>query len=334
MWNVPREDMIAPVGAPAAVKKGRCTSVKLSVIVPFYKCRAAVRPLYSRLLSSCEPLGMDLEFLFIEDCGGDGSWEAIEELARLDSRVKAVQFSRNFGQHHALTAGLDLCTGDWAVTMDCDLQTPPEEIPRLYARALEGFDVVYGRRMARKDRDPLWRRAVSSLYHRAFFLLTGIRTDPRVASFRLLSRKVIDGFKTMREQSRKTGSQINWLGFPTAWVDVEHHPRFEGKSSYSFRKLFNFALDGIIAYSDKPLRISIRMGFLISLFSLLWAAALTVRKLVWGSSVEGWTSIMVSLWFLGGLVVFNLGVIGLYLGKVFDETKGRPLYVISRKINL
>ena len=305
----------------------------ISIIVPFYKSEKTVEPLYEALCA-LEPRipGESFEFVFIEDCGGDGSWNAIGDLAVRDPRVKAVQFSRNFGQHYGISAGLELCSGDWAVVMDCDMQDRPEEIPRLHAKALEGYDIVCARRGKRKD--PLWKRAASVLFAKIFSWLSGMQYDPEVANFRILSRKVIDAYCSMGERLRFFGGQLEWLGFRTGFVDVEHGERYDGKSSYTLRKLVNLAVDTVIAYSDKPLRISVKTGFLIALASFLYALLLVFKKFALGIPVEGWTSMMVSLWFLGGIVIANLGIIGIYLGKTFDETKKRPLYVISKRINI
>ncbi len=305
----------------------------ISFVVPFYKSKATVRLLYEKLCALTTSMnGEEFEFVFIEDCGNDGSWEIIEELALHDSRVKAVQFSRNFGQHYGITAGLEFSSGDWVVVMDCDLQDRPEEIPRLYAKALEGYEVVCARRGRRKD--PFWKRCASSLFGRVFSWLSGMQYDQEVAAFRILSRKVVDAYCSMGERLRFFSGQLEWLGFKTGHIDVEHGARHDGKSSYSLRKLINLAVDTIIAYSDKPLRISIKMGFLIAFVSFLNAVYLVFRKLALDIPVEGWTSLMVSLWFLGGIIITNLGIIGIYLGKTFDETKKRPLYIISKMLNI
>ncbi len=308
--------------------------MKISIVSPFYKSKESILPLYRRVQEALSQICShdDMEFIFIEDAGGDGSWDVLADLASRDPRVKAVQFSRNFGQHYAITAGLELCSGDWAVVMDCDLQDRPEEIPRLYAKALEGYDMVCARRGKRKD--PLWKRMASRVFVFLFRWLSGMNYDPEVANFRIVSRKVIDVYCSMQEKLRFFGGHLEWLGFSTAYINVEHGARYEGKSSYSFRKLVNLAVDTIIAYSDKPLRISIKMGFLIALGSFFYAMYLTFRKFALDIPVAGWTSMMVSLWFLGGIIIANLGIIGIYLGKVFDETKKRPLYVIDKRINI
>lgn len=305
----------------------------ISIVVPFYKSKNTVLLLYDNLCAlSYSIIEETFEFLFIEDYGEDGSWELIKEIALKDPRVKAVHFSRNFGQHYAISAGLELCSGDWAVVMDCDMQDRPEEIPHLYAKALEGYDVVCARRGRRKD--PLWKRWTSVLFAKTFSWLSGMKYDPEIANFRIISRKVIDAYCSMQEKLRFFGGHLQWLGFPTAYIDVQHCARHEGKSSYTFRKLLNLAIDTIVAYSDKPLRLSIKAGFIMACFSFFYAIYVIYRKFILGIPVEGWTSIMVSLWFLGGLIIANLGIIGIYMGKIFNETKNRPLYVISKRINI
>lgn len=305
----------------------------ISFIVPFYKSKATVMLLYEKLSClSTQLQDESLEFIFVEDCGEDGSWEVLQEIAMSDPRVKAIQFSRNFGQHYAITAGLDLCSGNWAVVMDCDLQDRPEEIPRLYEKALEGYDIVCTRRGKRKD--SLEKKLTSQLFLRTFGWFSGMKVDPQVGTLRIFSRKVIDAYCSMRETLRTLGGHMAWLGFTTAYIDVEHGARHSGISSYSLRKRLNLAMDIIIIYSNRPLRFFIKVGFLMAFLSFCFASLLTYRKLILGIPVDGWTSIMVSLWFLGGLIIANLGIIGIYLGKIFDETKKRPLYVISKRINV
>jgi glycosyltransferase involved in cell wall biosynthesis len=303
----------------------------VSVVIPVYKAESCLRELYCRLKTSLEPITEDFEILFIEDCGGDRSWEIIEELAKEDRRVKGIQFARNFGQHYGITAGLDNCNGDWVVVMDCDLQDRPEEIRGLYTKAQEGYDVVVARRQER--RDPLFKRAASWFFYKLFNYFTEGNYDARVGNFRIISRRVADNFRMMREQLRFFGGMVDWLGFPTASIDVQHAERFSGKSTYTLHKLMKLANDTIVAYSDKPLRLSIKCGFFISGLSFLYGGYILIRALLYGSPVLGWSSLIVSLYFVGGIIIANLGIIGIYLGKTFDETKKRPLYLIRRHTN-
>jgi len=301
----------------------------LSVVIPVYKAEDCLDELYRRLKTSLESITDDFECILVEDCGGDASWKIIQELAVQDSRIKGIQLSRNFGQHHAITAGIDYARGDWVVVMDCDLQDQPEEIPRLYARAQQGADVVLARRMGRQD--VVEKRLSSLLFYRLFNYLTDMDYDPKVGNFRIMSAKVAENVRQLREGLRFLPGMMEWLGFPVATVDVAHAARYSGESTYTFRKLLSLATDTIIAYSDKPLRMSIKLGFTIAGLSFLAGIVLLVYAGLYDIPVMGWSSLMVSLYFLGGMIIANLGIIGIYLGKTFDETKKRPLYVINHK---
>jgi dolichol-phosphate mannosyltransferase len=299
----------------------------ISVVIPVYKAEGCLDELYSRLKISLETITDDFEIVMVEDCGGDRSWRMIVNLARQDARVKGIQFSRNFGQHYGITAGLDHCDGDWVVVMDCDLQDRPEEIPRLYAKAQEGYDVVLARRGQRND--PVLKRFSSWLFYKVFSYLADMDYDGETGNFRIVSRKVVNSFRTMRERLRFFGGLVAWMGFPTASVDVQHDERFAGQTSYTFRKLWKLAGETIIAYSDKPLRLSIRFGFVTSALAFAYGGYIVYRALVHDDAIMGWSSLIVSLYFLGGIVISILGILGVYLGKAFDETKQRPLYIIS-----
>lgn len=304
----------------------------VSVVIPVYKGEECLGELYRRLREALETITRDFEIIMVEDCGPDRSWEVITELSAADPRVKGLQFSRNFGQHYGITAGIDHSDGDWVIVMDCDLQDRPEEIPRLYAKAREGHDVVLARRMRRKHR-PL-KRLQSWFFYKVFRWLSGMNYDGQVGNFRIVSRKVIDNFRQMREQLRFFGGLMEWMGFPAASIEVQHGERYRGDTTYTFRKLMKLAMETIIAYSDKPLRLSIRLGFLMSASSILFGSYLLVRALLYGSPVMGWSSMIVSIFFIGGIIIAILGIIGTYLGKIFDETRKRPLYVVHRRVGL
>jgi glycosyltransferase involved in cell wall biosynthesis len=299
----------------------------ISVVIPVYRAESCLEELYRRLKAALEPLTADFEIMLVEDCGGDRSWPLIVELAQRDPRVKGIQFSRNFGQHYGITAGLDRCNGDWVVVMDCDLQDRPEEIPRLYAKAQEGHEIVVARRGKRSD--PLLKRFSSWLYYSVFSWLADMDYDPQAGNFRILSRKVINNYRNMRERSRFFGSLINWMGFPFTSIDVQHDERFAGDSSYTFGKLWRLGAETIIAYSDKPLRLAVRLGFFIATCAFLYGLYILFLALFHGSPVTGWSSLIVSIYFMGGVIVAILGILGIYLGKTYDETKCRPLYVIN-----
>lgn len=306
-------------------------AIEISVIIPVYKGEAFLAELHERLRASLRAIPGDHEILLVEDCGGDGSWTGIQHLASADPLVKGLQFSRNFGQHAGITAGLDHARGAWIVVMDCDLQDRPEEIPRLYAKAMEGYEVVVARRGRR--RDGIFKRATSRLFYRVFSSLAGLRMDAEVGNFRIISRKVVMALGSMRERTRFFGGMVEWAGFRSAAISVEHASRASGASTYTWRKLFSLASDIIIAYSDKPLWITIRVGFAISGLSVLGAVYIVYRALRYGNPVMGWSSLVVSLYFLGGIIISILGILGVYLGKVFEEVKGRPIYIIANRAN-
>jgi len=303
----------------------------ISVVVPVYKAESCLAELYRRLVESLGRITQAFEIIFVEDCGGDGSWEIIKDLANQDCRVKGLQFSRNFGQHYGITAGLDHCDGNWVVVMDCDLQDQPEEIPNLYDKAQQGFDVVLARRGKRKD--PFSKRISSWAYYKFFNYFADTNYDGQVGNFRIVSRKVADSFRLMRENLRFFGGLVDWMGFPTASIDVQHSERFEGKSTYTFRKLIRLATEIIIAYSDKPLRLSIKLGFTMATLAFVYGSYIMIRAMLYGSPVQGWSSLIVSLFFIGGVIIVNLGIIGIYLGKTFDEIKKRPLYIVKERVN-
>jgi len=301
----------------------------ISVVIPVYKAEGCLHELYRRLCASLETITPDFEIILIEDCGGDRSWSIILELAQADPRVKGLQFSRNFGQHYGITAGIDHCNGDWVVVMDCDLQDRPEEIPRLYYKALEGYDIVLADRGHRQHH---WLKRLGSwLFYRIFSYLADIDYDGQSGNFRIMSRVVVENFRTIREQLRFFGGLVHWMGFSTAIIPVCHEESSIGKSTYTFRKLFKLAIDTIIAYSDKPLRLSIKFGFVMALFSFSYGIYIVYRAIAYGVPVAGWSSLMVSIYFVGGIIVAVLGILGLYLGKCFDEIKKRPLYILAKK---
>lgn len=301
--------------------------IHISVIIPVYQCCQSLNELSNRLMKALSSITEDFEIIMVNDASPDFAWESIKTLALQDSRVKGINLSRNFGQHYAITAGLDYAQGDWIVVMDCDLQDQPEEIIKLYHKAQEGYDIVFGRRAERKD--SFIKKLGSKLFYKIYDYFTESDTDNTIANFSILNQKVVKEFKKLKEQNRSYYLFINWLGFKRANVDIDHAKRLEGKSSYTLEKLINLAIDSIVAQSNKPLRLSIKFGFIMAFFSLLYAGWLIIRYYAFSIPVEGWTSMMVSFYFIGGLLFANMGFLGLYIGKIFDETKNRPLYVIS-----
>lgn len=302
------------------------SSIDISVVIPVYKGSPFLRLLYDRLTKTLEQITEKFEIILVNDFSPDNSWNIIKELVDVDSRVIGIDFSRNFGQHYAITAGLDKCKGEWVVVMDCDLQDKPEEILKLYNKTQEGFDIVLGKRVERKD--SILKKASSKLFYRTFSYLTETKQDESIANFGIYNRKIINAIISMRESLRFFPIMVNWVGYKSISIDIEHGAREVGKSSYSMRKLIKLSLNTILSYSDKPLKITVKAGFFISLFSFSYALYIIIRALLGIKGIEGWSSLIVSLWLIGGLLMFVLGIIGLYISKIFDETKKRPIYLV------
>ena len=302
----------------------------MSVVIPVYRAERCLKELYSRLRASVEKITDDFEIILVDDSSDDRSWEIISGLAVKDIRIKGIQFSRNFGQHYAITAGLDYCNGDWVVVMDCDLQDQPEEIGKLYEKAKSGYDVIFGRRMNRKDN--FLKKISSVLFYNIYSYFTDAKFDHTIANFSISRKKVTDNFRKLRERNRLFPLFIKWTGFNIGFVDVEHGSANKRKSAYTFKKLLNLAMNTIISQSNKPLKLSIKFGFLLSSFSFLFGMWIIAKKIVFGVPVSGWASLIVSLYFIAGLLFANMGMLGLYISKTFDETKNRPLYIIKETV--
>ncbi len=301
--------------------------VDISVVTPVYGCADCLEELCRRLRATLEPLVEHFEILLVDDRSPDGAWEVIRELAQRDPAVRGIRLSRNHGQHYAIAAGLDQVRGRWTVVMDCDLQDQPEEIAKLYHKALEGYDQVVGVRENR--RDPFFIRITSRLFYVVFNYLSGQRLDNRVANFGIYSRKVIDAVRCHRERDRSFGLLAAIVGFERAQIPVAHAARPRGRSTYDFRKRLNLALDHILSHSTKPLMLAVKTGFTVSLISALFAGWLILRYFFFARAPEGWTSVMVSLFFMAGLTISVIGMVGIYVGKVYGEVKNRPLYILD-----
>jgi dolichol-phosphate mannosyltransferase len=305
--------------------------IEISVVSPVYRAEGILPVLCSRLEAALAGMTDRYEIVLVDDRSPDDSWRVLQDLAERYPKLTAVRLSRNFGQHYAITAGLDLARGSWVVVMDCDLQDQPEEIPRLMEKAREGYDVVLALRADRADGG--LKRAMSALFYKVFALLSGYQMDARVGTFRVLSRSVVTALGEMRESYRFFGALIEWLGFRTARIEVEHAARHEGRSTYNLRRLLRLTLDGLISFSNRPLSLSVGLGAIISLLAGLFGMHLLWRFLTEGSNpVEGWMSTVTILAFMSGLILFNLGIVGIYVGRIYNQTKGRPLYVVDRMV--
>lgn len=305
---------------------------RISVVSPVYKGEHMVAELVRRNVESVSLITDDYEIILVNDASPDNSWEEIVKQCAANPKVKGVNLSRNFGQHYAISAGLSFASGEWVVVMDCDLQDRPEEIPNLYQKAQEGFDIVYARRAIRKD--SRIKKSTSALFYHVFRHMSGIQSDKAVANFGIYHKRVIEEFNKMPEHSRFFPSQIKYLGFKDASIDVEHNERSEGKSSYSLMKRFKLGFDVIVSNSNKPLRFAVGLGFCMSVLSFILALYNVIAKWAGVIRVPGYTTTVFSIWFVGGLLLLVMGIMGLYIGKIYDQVKGRQLFIVKDKVNL
>lgn len=305
---------------------------QLTIVSPVYRGEKMVTELVRRIVDNVMPITDEYEIILVNDASPDNSWVEIAQQCEKNPKVKGINLSRNFGQHNAISAGLRFATGEWVVVMDCDLQDRPEEIPNLYRKAQEGFDIVYARRIERKD--GFIKKSTSALFYRVFRRLSGIQSDKAVANFGIYHKRVIEEFNKMPEQARFFPSQIKYLGFKDTAIDVEHNERPEGKSSYSLLKRFKLGFDVIISNSNKPLRFAVGLGFGMSAVSFLLALYNIIAKWTGVIRVPGYTTTVFSIWFVGGLLLLVMGIMGLYIGKIYDQVKGRQLFIVKEKVNL
>jgi glycosyltransferase involved in cell wall biosynthesis len=314
------------VGMAGSTDTGaQAPEVELSVVVPVYGCAGCLAALHERLTQSLAAVTASYELVFIDDRSVDGGWAALQRLARSDAKVRAFRLSRNFGQHAAITAGLTRARGRWAVVMDCDLQEAPEDIPRLWAAAGEGYDVV--RTIRRGRQHPRLKRWASRIYRR---LTLETETPPDYSTLSLISRRVIDAFVRLRDQDREYMISLDWLGFDSATIEIDHFERHEGKSAYTLDRLIRVALDGMFFRSTMLLRVVVMVGFVVALIGLGLAAFEIVDYLVEpNQSVPGYASLVVLVLLLAGFIIFSVGVVGLYVARIFEQVKDRPLFLID-----
>lgn len=303
----------------------------ISIVSPIYKARTLVPTLVQRIQTSVSRITENFEIILVDDGCPQNSWEMIEFECNQDNRVKGIKLSRNFGQHYAITAGLEISCGEWIVVMDCDLQDQPEEILPLFKKASEGFHVVYGIRENRKD---VWlRRLYSKVFYTVLSYLTDSEQNESISNFGIYHRKVINAILIMEDNVRYFPTMCRWVGFTQTSLFVSHAKRKEGVSSYNFKSLFILALNNMFGFSDKPLWLMIILGGLISIFSFLIGFFYFISYLTGNITEPGFTSLIMSIWFLSGLLMLMLGIVGVYVGKTFEASKNRPLYIVEKIMN-
>ncbi|HEY0631827.1 MAG TPA: glycosyltransferase family 2 protein [Thermoleophilaceae bacterium] len=300
--------------------------VELSVVVPVYGCADCVGALYRRLVDALEEVTDRFELIFVDDRSPDGAWEALLSLAPDDPRVRRFRLARNFGQHAAITAGLSQSRGAWTVVIDCDMQDPPEEIPRLYSIAKSGYDFVLTKRLSRSQ--PWLRRVAGRAYFRMRNVFLKTDMDTEYATLSILSRKVVDAFLRIGDRDRQYMLILHWLGFDHTVVEIEHSDRHAGRSSYTFSSLMRVAIDGMFFQTTILLRWIVYLGFIVAVIGVGLAVFLTVAYFI-ARPFPGWTSLAVLILLSTGTILISTGVTGLYIGKIFEQVKDRPLYLFD-----
>lgn len=306
--------------------------MRLSVVSPVYGAATLLEELVSEIEAAVKDITGDYEIVLVEDHSPDDSAVVLEKICRENKNVKGILLSKNFGQQYALNAGLDAATGDWIVTLDCDLQDTPSLIKDLYAKAQEGYDVVFASRQNRQD--GFIKKAGSKLFNGLLGFLTDTVQDESIANFVIYKREVVEAMKSMGDYRRYYPLMNHWVGFNCVTLPVPHAERTDGrKSSYSLRKRIKLALNTSIAFSNKALNLIVYFGVVLMLVSMVVGLVLIVKYVFGGITVSGWLTLFVSLWFIAGLLMLILGVIAVYIGELYLQTKHRPSYLVKKRLN-
>ena len=300
----------------------------VSLVVPVFNEVQVLAAFYDRATKALAALeGMTYEILFIDDGSQDGSFAKLAALAEINHRIRVLKLSRNFGHQIAISAGIDHARGDCVVILDADLQDPPEVVAAMIAQWRQGFDVVYGVRSDRAGETPL-KLATASMFYKLLGRLTNVHIPANVGDFRLMSRRVVDHLKQLREKDRFVRGLVSWVGFPQTGIVYKRDPRHAGETKYPFRKMLSFAFDGITSFSTLPLKLATWTGYVAAILAVLYLLSVFVQKML-GYTVDGWATIMVAMLFMGAVQLICLGILGEYLGRVFNEVKPRPMYIVE-----
>lgn len=303
------------------------TVPKLSIVSPVYQSEATLELLVSEIKKVMNSMKVSYEIILVDDRSKDNSWSILQSISKKNVGVTAVRLSRNFGQHPAIMAGLSMSKGDWVVVLDCDLQDQPKEIIKLYEKAIEGYDVVLAKRVDRQD--SFFKKTSSYIFSKSYKIFTDIHYDHEIANFGIYRKKVISSILEISDYIKFFPLFVKFVGFNVTSLEVEHANREGGESSYSFSKLISLAFNTIISFSNKPLKLFVKFGLLISILSFLVGVYYMILAFTGKIEVLGFSSIIISIWFLSGVIITTVGVCGIYLGKIFDQTKNRPVYIID-----
>ena len=304
---------------------------KCTIVVPCYNEEEAIPLFYEATNEALKDMPLEIEYLFVNDGSKDGTLKVLRELSEKDARVHFVSFSRNFGKEAAMYAGLKESTGDYVAIMDADLQDPPELIPEMYESIInEGYDCVATRRVDRKGEPPI-RSAFANMFYFIMHIIAKVDMVPGARDFRLMKRTMVDAIVDMSEYNRFSKGIFGWVGFDTKWIPYENRKRVAGKTKWSFFKLFQYSIEGIVAFSTAPLVWSSLIGMIFCLLAFAALIFLFVRALVFGDPVSGWPSLACMITFFAGIQLFCFGIIGMYISKTYLEVKGRPIYIVKEK---
>ncbi len=303
------------------------TKKQISIIIPLFNEEENIPVLYAAILPAIQKMALSYELIFIDDGSKDSSFQQVSSIAEKNENVLGISFSRNFGHQIALTAGLEHASGEVVVSMDADMQHPPEVIIELYDKYKEGFDIVNTIRTETAD-SSIFKNITSRWFYKIINNLSDINIQPAAADFRLMNRKTVNAFLQLKEKDRFTRGLISWMGYKQATIPYTASSRFAGKSKYSITKMFRFAADGITSFSAKPLRVSFFAGLIVSFIGLLYSIYAIIKYFA-GETIPGWTSILVCVLIIGGIQLISIGIIGEYLARVFNEAKNRPLYFVK-----
>jgi len=304
----------------------------LSVVVPMYNEEEVIEVTYRRLKTVLDKLGESYEMVFVNDGSRDQTSKIVREICEVDRNVKLVEFSRNFGHQIAVTAGMDHASGRTVVLIDADLQDPPELIHDMVARWREGYDVVYGKRIERKG-ESWFKKLTAAMFYRILSSMTSVNIPVDTGDFRLMDRKVCDALTSMRERSRFIRGMVSWAGFKQTSVDYVRDERFAGETKYPLRKMIRLSLDAMTSFSTRPLKIASVLGFVLSAFGFVYLFIVLYQRFFTDLNTEGWTSLVAISLLFHGITLSLLGVLGEYIGRTYEEAKGRPLYLVAEAVN-
>lgn len=304
--------------------------MEISAIVPSYNEEKNVPLIYKRLTDTLSKISDKYEIIFVNDCSKDSTLSVIKQISEEDSHVKYISFSRNFGHQIAVSAGLDMCKGKAVVIIDGDLQDPPELILEMYKKYQEGYKVVYAKRKTREG-ETWFKKATAKLFYRFLAAMTSIEIPVDVGDFRLIDKVIVNHLRNMPEKSKYIRGQISWIGYKQTFVEYHRDARLYGKTNYPLKKMLRLAFDGITAFSDKPLKMASAIGIISAILSLLAIVYALISYFIFDSAVSGWTSLIISVLFIGGVQLITIGIIGEYIARINNDVRNRPLYIIEEE---